>query len=307
MNSGARCAAEVSGLRLPDFIGVGPPRTATTWLHEALKGRVGLPESTKETDFFLWQYDKGLVWYASLFRKCAAGVPIGEFSPNYFVSLEARERIAVDIPDCKIIITLRDPVERLYSHYRKGYEQAYFLGTFEETLENRPDLLEWSRYAEHVRRWFDSFGRENVLVLIMDELKRNAQEFLDRVTRFIGVEPISLATVRPDSDLNAVVQMPRSLILAWLARNVKDRLERRGAFAIIRTLDRAGLRRILFSGGQQFPPLCAETKASLRREFEPEIQELEQLLRCSLPQWRGEVHRGRTRVELKRHAFSSMR
>ena len=288
MNSGAGCAAQSGGLRLPAFIGVGPPRTATTWLHQALKDRVALPEGTKETNFFLWQYDKGLEWYASLFRNCAAGVPMGEFSPSYFALSAVRERIAADIPDCKIIITLRDPVERLYSHYRKGHEQAHFFGTFEECLESRPDLLDWSRYARHVCDWYDSFGRENVLVLIHDELKRNPQEFLNRVTQFIGIEPISLAGVPSDSDrVNAVSEMPRSRYLALLARTVRDGLERRGAFGVIRMLDRAGMRRILFGGGRPFPPLRPETEARLRREFEAEVEQLEHLLGRSLPQWRG--------------------
>lgn len=290
MHSNAKGTTESVGRRLPDFIGVGPPRTATTWLHQALKGRVGLPEVTKETNFFLLQYDKGLEWYASLFRHCARSVPIGEFSAAYFMPPEARERIATDIPNCKIIITLRDPIERLYSHYRKGYEEAYFRGTFEEVLKRRPDLLDWSRYAEHVRRWYESFGRENVLVLIHDELKRDPQNFLDHVTQFIGIESIPLATVPSAFErVNTIPRMPRSQYLALLGRAVRDSLERRNAFSIIQTMRRAGLRPILFGGGRPFPPLRRETKAMLRREFDPEIEKLEQLLGCRFPQWRDEA------------------
>jgi hypothetical protein len=284
---------KLEGIRLPDFIGVGPPRTATTWLHEALKGCAGLPQGIKETNFFLWQYDKGPEWYASFFQHYAASVPIGEFSPSYFAAREARERIALDIPDCKIIVTLRDPVERLYSHYRKGYEQAHFPGTFEETLESRPDLLEWSRYAKYLRGWYDSFGRGNVLVLIHDDLKRDPQEFLRRVTQFIGIEPRSAAPVPPASDsVNAISEMPRSLYLARLARAARDRLERRGAFGMIQTLARTGLRPILFGGGRPFPQLHRETKARLQRQFEPEIDQLEQLLGYGLPQWGRSTYRG---------------
>ena len=129
-------------LRLPDFIGIGPPRTATTWLHEVLSGHVGLPEGVKETDFFVWNYDKGLEWYAAHFRNCPSNRPIGEFSPNNFAGAQARERIARDIPGCKIICTLREPVERTYSHYRKMREGEYFSGSFEECLEKSALLAE---------------------------------------------------------------------------------------------------------------------------------------------------------------------
>ena len=232
-----------------------------------------LPEDVKETNFFGSQYDKGLAWYASLFHNCRVGVPMGEFTPSYFAIPEARERIAAVIPDCKIIITLRDPVERLYSHYRKGYEQAHYRGTFEETLQARPDLLSWSRYAGHIRCWYDLFGKENVLVLLHDELEADPQEFLNLVTEFIGIGPISIATVPRASDrVNAISQMPKSLYLALLARMVRDWLERRGSFGIIRMMARPGLRSILFGGGRPFPPLRPETEAELRREFESEIE-----------------------------------
>jgi hypothetical protein len=280
-------AAESSALRLPDFIGVGPPRTATTWLHETLTGHAVLPEGMKETNFFVSQYDKGLEWYASLFRDSNVGLPIGEFTPSYFGIPEARERIAATIPNCKIIITLRDPVERLFSHYRKGYEQAHFRGTFEDTLAARPDLLTWSCYADNVRCWYNSFGKENVIVLLYDQLKTDPQEFLNRVTQFIGIGRISLATVPRGSDhVNGISQMPRSQYLALLARTVRDRLERKGAFRVIRILARPRLRPILFGGGRPFPPLRPETEAKLRREFEKEIEKVEELLGYDLPLWR---------------------
>lgn len=289
MKLAGKDSAEPGGLRLPDFIGVGPPRTATTWLHEALKGHVGLPEDIKETNFFLFEYDKGIEWYASLFRNSPAGVPIGEFSPNYFVVPEVRERIAAAIPDCKIIITLRDPVERLYSHYRKGYEQAHFVGPFEEVLGARPDLLTWSRYAGHIRGWYESFGKGNVLVLLQDELQANPQEFLNRVTQFLSIDRISLSAVPRASDrVNAIPQMPRMPYLALMARMARERLEHRGAYRIIGMLARPRLRNFLFGGGRSFPPLRPETERRLRREFEAEIVQLEELLGCSLPQWRGE-------------------
>ena len=69
--------------RLPDFIAVGPPRTATTWLHEVLQGHVCLPADRKETDFFTRFYDRGLDWYADYFRHCEGGIPVGELSPMY--------------------------------------------------------------------------------------------------------------------------------------------------------------------------------------------------------------------------------
>ena len=105
-------------LRLPDFIAVGPPRTGTSWLHRAIAANVGRPRGLKETKYFTENYDKGLDWYSAFFRDYPSDLRIAEICPQYFAFDEARERIRHHIPDCRIICTLRDPVERLYSHWR---------------------------------------------------------------------------------------------------------------------------------------------------------------------------------------------
>ena len=103
--------------RLPNFLFVGPARTGTTWLHGVLYHRAWLPRGTKETHYFDSFYDKKLDWYRAYFRRCR-GRRWGEVTPTYFQKPEVRERIARDVPNCKIICTLRDPVERAYSTYR---------------------------------------------------------------------------------------------------------------------------------------------------------------------------------------------
>jgi Sulfotransferase domain len=275
-------------LRLPDFIGVGPPRTATTWLHDALSGHVGLPQGVKETDFFIWQYDRGLKWYATHFRDSAPDRPIGEFSPNYFIGAQTRERIANDIPGCKIICTLRDPVERTYSHYRKMREGGYFAGSFEECLEKRPDILEWGRYAFHTRAWRNKFGIENVLILLQDDLKANPQGFLDQVCDFIRIVRIPVTTISSSGKLtNAIPNLPRYPRISRSARIVRDRLQRRGNYAIINLLKKTGLRNMLFGGGPAFPQHSPIIDERLREFFRPEIEELEAMLGRSLTSWKS--------------------
>src|SRR5579872_2619142 len=76
--------------RLPEFLGVGPPRTGTTWLHNVLEGHVDLPYGIKETGFFSVYYDKGIDWYARHFRYATGERPVGEIS-CYFFEAEARK------------------------------------------------------------------------------------------------------------------------------------------------------------------------------------------------------------------------
>lgn len=273
-------------IRLPNFIGVGPPRTATTWLHKVLSGHSGLPEGVKETDFFLWHYDRGLEWYAAHFRSCATDQQIGEFSPNYFIGAQTRERIARDIPGCKIICTLRDPVERTYSHYRKMREGEYFSGSFEECLEKRLDILEWGRYAFHVGEWRRLFGTNNVLVLIQDDLKADAQAFLNQACDFIGVPKFPLSDpAMQDKKVNAIPSLPKYPRIAKAARVARDRLQKRGLYSVVNVLKMPALRNFLFSGGSSFEPLRPETDARLREFFRPQVEALEAMINRDLSRW----------------------
>jgi hypothetical protein len=97
-------------LRLPDFLGIGPERTGTTWLHEALTAVACLPR-VKETHFFSTRYERGIEWYAGYFRHCRDSAVIGEICP-YFGYFEATRRVRERIPRCKIICTFRDPSGR---------------------------------------------------------------------------------------------------------------------------------------------------------------------------------------------------
>ena len=123
------------------------------------------PPICKETDFFTRFYDRGIDWYADYFRHCDGGMPVGELGPMYFASPQARERIAKDLPECKIICSFRDPVERAYSNYRLLRRIVFTKVDFERAATTRGDLLESSRYGTHLADWFDTFGRERVLVL----------------------------------------------------------------------------------------------------------------------------------------------
>jgi hypothetical protein len=82
--------------RLPDFIGVGQPRTGTSWLDAVLRGHVGLPREIKEVDFFVKNYARGLDWYKGYFTDCNPRLPVGEICPSYLGSDAARDYLSLD-------------------------------------------------------------------------------------------------------------------------------------------------------------------------------------------------------------------
>jgi hypothetical protein len=275
-------------LRLPDFIAVGPVRTGTTWLDGLLRGRVGLPAGIKEPQFFGWRYELGLAWYTRHFRNCRE-VVVGEFGPTYFFAGEARERIARHIPDCRIIITLRDPVERIYSHYKLWRKLAIVKGSFAQEIESNASLYTRIAYAPHVRAWRERFGTGHTLVLIYEHSLADRQAYVDRLCAFIGIAPFDLRTVARERRAVAHFERaPGSYRRARRAREFKDALEVRSHLRLLKIME--PMLEWCMDGGDRFPPLDRELAARLREGCAPDIAELEDLLERDLTLWRRPSH-----------------
>ena len=279
--------------RLPEFIAVGPPRTGTTWLDRVLLGHVGTPRRVKETQFFAWNFDLGIEWYAEHFHDCPPDLPIGEIATVYFDAPQAPERIGQYIPHCKIICTLRDPVQRLYSHYRQLRREG-FLGdvTLERAIQSHRqwdgpgNMFSVSRYAANVRAWRERFGAERVLVAVYDDLEANPQDYIDQVTTFIGVPRIDLAASRyGPGKINEMNEAPRNYRLARRAREFREVLRRRRIYWL--TEGCSPLWNFCFGRGEKFPPLEPAMEATLRDYFRPSVEDLESLIERDLSSWKG--------------------
>lgn len=274
--------------RLPDAIGIGMPRTGSTWLYDVLRDSVDMPAGVKDTHFFYRFANKGIEWYARHFRYATGDRKIVEICPGIFFSQSARELLKTSIPDCKIFVTMRDPVERTYSEYKmlRHYGNVR-RGSFDYVLKTWTNLAGGNRYAPLLKAWFDSFGRENVLVTMYDELRAEPQKFVNRVTDFIGIDRIALAA-RPkiSTEVNSFSRAPANGRLARRATRFEFWLKSHQAYRVDDLLDRAGAWKFCRGRGAPFPPLTAEQDALLRERYRPEVEALEDLLGVDLSAWK---------------------
>ncbi|HLH76346.1 MAG TPA: sulfotransferase domain-containing protein [Candidatus Binataceae bacterium] len=276
-------------MRLPDFIGVGPPRTGTTWLNGVLAARVGLPAKVKETDFFANRYNRGIHWYSAHFRHCEEMPVVGEFSPTYFHLPLARQRINQHLKAPKIICTLRDPVARLYSQYRLRARRDPKQLSLAAAIRADPDLLAPSCYAEHLEAWFDIFGRQNVYVTFYEDLLASPMAFVNGVCRFLKVPEIDLATsvaARRSGLRNAATHAPKRPRIAALTRELQLGLQAYGYHGTDRMIGRLKIWRWCSQPGRPFAPLTPDQELPLRERFLPDIERLERLLGCDLSAWK---------------------
>ena len=201
------------GYVLPNFFIAGAARAATTSLWEYLRQHpdIYMPPvfELKEPSFFCDSYGiKDWKEYLALFTEGRGRPMVGEASGPYLTSPESPGRIHDAFPHARFIISLRNPAERAFSKYKwmraNGFESA---ASFEEALKLEPGrassedfrknngqyfynflYFQSGRYAEQVRRFFDTFGRERVKVLIFEEWTRQPLDAVREIFSFLGVD-----------------------------------------------------------------------------------------------------------------------
>jgi hypothetical protein len=275
--------------RTPDileFVGIGPPRTGTTWLHEILTKRARLPKHTKETRFFDIHFSKGTKWYTAHFD-ARGTLPRGELCPTYFSSELARQRIAALVPKVKIICTFRDPVDRIFSLYKIKRVFAAAPPTFKEALSIDRELLESSRYAFYLKKWQRCFGEENVLPTFYEDLLSNPQEYINRIADFVDISRFPLepsAAVRVNSAEGR--GHPRNALAIRAATVFADWLKAHRGGSMVSYVKRSSLFERLVRSGCTIEPVDPCTALRMREMLRPEIEALEIMLGKDLSAWK---------------------
>jgi len=176
----------------------------------------------KELHFFDRQFDKGLGFYEENFSQVDREKAIGDVTPDYLAHPECPARISASLGNLKFIVTLRNPVDRLYSRYwnAEGKKHKRTGRSFEERLIEVPSWTEEVYYDVHLSRYFNHFSREQFLVLFFDDLKSRPAAFLQSIFEFLDVDA-DFTPARRDHVMNAAGAKPlnaRSASMYWLHR-----------------------------------------------------------------------------------------
>ncbi len=300
--------------RAPDFFIVGHAKSGTTALYEMLRPHPEIYMSeVKEPWYFCtdmrprfnpWRTGiapQTLEQYLALFEGAQPGQRIGEASSSYLWSRTAARGIAEVQPNAKIIAILREPASFLRSLHlqllqnhvevvkdlRKAIslEDARREGRRIPRRSHRPQMLQYSdhvRYVEQLRRYHELFPREQVLVLIYDEFRRDNEAFLRTVLRFLEVDdtrPIEVLDTNPSvsvrsqqlDDLVHAVSVGRGPVTVAAKRAIKALAPRE----LRRELLELTRRRIVL----REPPAPDERfMLELRRRFKGEVVALSEYL-----------------------------
>jgi hypothetical protein len=261
---------------LPDFLGIGAQRAATTWVHHCLREHPQIFVPTcKEIHYFDKYYHKGPTWYANHFRPGLEHRSIGEVTPNYLDHELAAPRMARMLPDARLFVILRDPAERALSAYR--FFRHQFQGLSFAEASRKPFLIELGRYAKHLKRLFAYYPREQVKIMLYDDILRDPSLVLRDLFQFLRVDdsfvPPSLPILYNHASLRTKDGAPGRL--GWLAHPFKH-------IRVARWLRRWLGRQSRCSRCDKIPLTDLE---SLRKVFQEDVLELQELIGQDCSAW----------------------
>lgn len=206
-------------IKLPDFLIIGTQKGGTTSLFNHLvkhpkiemspnfiDGRFFHYYSQKEVHFFNsnFFFKKGIRWYKSIFNN--NNKLQGEKTPNYISNFKAHERMFEIVPNAKLILILRNPIDRAFSAYNHQKQQSVCWDkiidiqkqNFNEIIslntENliQTNLIKRGFYVDQIENLYKYFKSEQVLILISEHMKKDPQAIYNKIFEFLGVETMQI-------------------------------------------------------------------------------------------------------------------
>ncbi|CAN5715668.1 hypothetical protein BH24CHL5_BH24CHL5_06540 [soil metagenome] len=301
--------------RVPNLFIVGAPKSGTTSLYEYLKGHPEIFMSVvKEPcyfardlardgsgNFLVYERDKKL--YFDLFEEAGGAKLLGEGSTRYLYSKEAPKLIHEASPDARIVTMMRNPVDMIHSlHAHKLAAATEDLESFEDALaveqernagrslpaHSNPLLATYrdrGYFGEQLPRWWDEFGRDQVHVIVFEDLVRDPVGEFHRLLEFLGVDPDyqpeSFAAYNTAHGARSMLirrmlngRIPQWMVWGLLPKVLGDTRTR----GLVRSFRHSWFHRKPIKKGALSPAL----RERLEQDFLPDVTRLSQLLERDL-------------------------
>lgn len=286
--------------RKPDFFIVGAAKSGTSSLHNYLVQHPGVSMSEPKEPHFFYNREspgspalgkKDLDEYLKLFEDIPEDVRAGEASTSYLYAANAPREIQQFREGAKIIMVLRNPVDRAYSQYWNQVRDGVEPLSFEEALDAEPERIRRSwwhgfyymdtgRYADQVARYLETFGRGSVRDYLFEDVTRDAQGVCRDIFSFLGVDDghkiDSGKAFNPSGP-------PRSGLLSKMlaAEKIKEPVKKLVPGEWVRPFGE-WLRE---KNRKPTPEMKPETRTRLQESFEPDILRLQVMIGRDLGHW----------------------
>jgi len=282
----------------PNLFIVGAPKAGTTSLHEYLKK---IPEifmsEVKEPYYFcktMIPIDHYITpirdreKYLALFEKSENEKIVGESSVWYLSDPDASTLIHQQVPSAKIIILLRDPVERAFSHYlmlegRKQFKLSSFHEQIQKEIREGLDYktphirLDAGFYYNDILRFIEIFGRQQVKIIIFEEFIFNTKEILEDILEFLDVNAL-LKNFEPHTHNPAVISK-YPLVNEFLNISLVSKLRQK----LIPEQTQRSIKKKLFKDLKNEFKMTSEDRSFLKNYYLDDVKKLSTFLDKKLP------------------------
>jgi hypothetical protein len=291
----------------PNFLIVGAVKSGTTSLYEYLKQHsdIFMPE-WKELSYFIGDFFSPLHrvktshFYYKVFSKADNQSAVGEVSTAYLYDIDSPKLIEKELGKIKIIILLRDPPAMSYSLYNQQLRrEGETVESFEKALEREetrradPDFRKkcygWHAnyyyyqrglYFNQVKRYLDTFGKDNVLVILFEELAIETLSVVKHTFQFLGVDDTFIPEIKVHNPAGTILNIPQF----WQDMELFFKTFQ---FVFSKNLIKK-IPHLLRNVGRKTPqPLNPVTAETLRKRYYKDICQLEQLIGKDLSAWKS--------------------
>jgi hypothetical protein len=268
---------------LPGFVIIGAVKGATTWLGNQLRARLDVFLPKPEPHFFSQDYDRGEAWYREWFAEAGAGQLVGEKSADYLADPRVPARMHRLLPEARLIVQLRNPVERAYSDYCMLYRRGTVgkdIRTYLDPARSSPQprFLADGAYHQHLARFLEFYSGSRLKVLLYEDISANPAAVIREVEQFLnlaGLEtPLPLVANANVKDA-PLLPLPLRQALAPAKRWVAPFRAQPWFQAIRGTLARE----------LEYPALPDDLRQALCAHYAPDIANLERLIGRDLGHW----------------------
>jgi len=289
-----------------DFIGIGAPKSGSTWLFNCLglhpRICLSVPKEIKyfnHIDYTKYirnfqddnlvnkNHYKPLSWYERCFKHCHQGSIKGEFTPSYLFDDKAPFLIRKNFPDIKLIACLRNPIDRAYSSYwgRTNYTKKGKL-SFEEAIKEDLMYIEGGLYHKHLTRYLDYFRRDKILIVLFDDIVLSPEKEIKKVFGFLDVD----STIKLNLGAVSINKAKKSWFpfISLIMKDFPNLLIDKNLGYLLHIARMVGMREFFLSLTTStfiYPEMNPNTRQYLRSVFDDDIRQLEKLLNRDLSQW----------------------
>jgi hypothetical protein len=233
----------------PDIMIIGQMKCGTSTLYDYLVTHPKiLPSARKEIKYYDYRFQYSFNWYKGnlgCWKWSDDGLKSIDASPTYFSIPICAPRIRSDVPDVKIIILLRNPIDRAYSHYQMIVRNKNENLSFEEAIKNEsirvtplteknlkdPDYrnyitysyVRYGLYIEDLKRWYNLFPKNNILIIKSEDFEENTLNEYKKVCKFLNIP-------EPNLDIIRYIENPKNKKMVGnykpLEKNIRNELRK---------------------------------------------------------------------------------